>query len=240
MKSLLFLLLACLAMHSVAQNGPNAPDQLFQLAQQSKGASKNEIQQLLGAPQHQTPNAAGESWAFVRDGFQLRYHFDAQGSIQAFEGNLQAPVIQLAALPVDFPAASNSSEWQQQLGAPHGLSQQDGRINWSYRFTDGNQNLLRIELQFDSVGQLLPNGLHAQWQSSQSSSIPVKKLAKLQMGKTTQKQAVRLLGQPNEKSLDAFQANWRYRNPTAFLELKFDEAGLLKELVYGARPGQGD
>ena len=174
MKSLLSLLLACLAMHSVAQNGPNAPDQLFQLAQQSKGASKNEIQQLLGAPQHQMPNAGGESWAFVRDGFQLRYYFDAQGSVQAFEGNLQAPVIQLAALPVNFPAASNSSEWQQQLGAPHGLSQQDGRSSWSYRFTDGKQNLLRVELQFDSVGQLLPNGLHAQWQYSQSSSIPVK------------------------------------------------------------------
>lgn len=235
MKSLLFLLLACLAMHSVAQNGPNAPDQLFQLAQQSKGASKNEIQQLLGAPQHQTPNAAGESWAFVRDGFQLRYHFDAQGSIQAFEGNLQAPVIQLAALPANFPAASNSSEWQQQLGAPHGLSQQDGRSNWSYRFTDGNQNLLRVELQFDSVGQLLPNGLHAQWQYSQSSSIPVKKLAKLQMGKTTQKQAVRLLGQPNEKSLDAFLANWRYRNPNDFLELKFNEKGILQEMMFGRK-----
>lgn len=235
MKSLLFLLLACLAMHSMAQNGPNAPDQLFQLAQQSKGASKNEIQQLLGAPQHQMPNAAGESWAYVRDGFQLRYHFDAQGSIQAFEGNLQAPVIQLTALPANFPAASNSSEWQQQLGAPHGLSQQDGRSSWSYRFTDVNQNLLRVELKFDSVGQLLPNGLHAQWQYSQSSSIPVKKLAKLQMGKTTQKQAVRLLGQPNEKSLDAFQANWRYRNPNAFLELKFNEKGILQEMMFGRK-----
>ncbi len=236
MKSLLSLLLSCLAMHSVAQNGPNAPDQLFQLAQQSKGASKNDIQQLLGAPQHQMPNAGGESWAFVREGFQLRYHFDAQGSVQAFEGNLQAPVIQLDALPMDFTTASSSSEWQQQLGAPHGMRQQNGRSSWSYRFTDHNQNLLRVELQFDSAGQLLANGLHAQWQYSQSSSIPVKKLAKLQMSKTTQKQAARLLGQPNEKTLDAFQANWRYRNPTAFLELRFDEAGLLKELVYGARP----
>ena len=235
MKSLLSLLLACLAMHSVAQNGPNAPDQLFQLAQQSKGASKNEIQQLLGQPQHQTHNASGESWAFLREGVQLRYHFDAQGSVQAFEGNMQSPIVNIAALPISFTAASSSSEWQQQLGAPHGMRQQNGRSSWSYRFTDAQENLLRVELQFDSTGMLLPNGLHAQWQYSQSSSIPVKKLAKLKTGKTTQKQAARLLGLPNEKSLNAFQENWRYRNPRTYLELKFDELGILKEVMYGDR-----
>lgn len=236
MKTLLSLFLVCLVIKSVAQNPVVAPAQLYSLANQALQVSRAELQKQLGAPQHRQPLADGESWTYQQKGLQLRYLFNSNGEVIAFTGERQPTLVKQLNFPFSLLGSEGShAAWYEELGAPHRVQLQNGQSQWYYTFTDHRNNQVRIQLQFNSEGELLPQGFNALWQFTETKKLNRKKIGTLQPGKSTEAQVVRRLGQPSERIFTEAQSKWRYRSENVFLDLEFDEAGVLKEVWYRER-----